>query len=148
MFWIAVCAIGLVFVAGILFAMKRGKQRRELREHSIEPEALHALLTAKDDVLVYDVRQPLDLLAYSEVIPGSIRIPPKDILANPSLIPKGKNAVVYCTCPSDRTSWSVVREARVHQVTRIRVLKGGLAGWKAKGFAVEPYRDSFHLDTA
>ena len=145
---IAIGVVAVCLAIGILVAMKQARVRRELELHSIEPEALHALLTAKEDVLVYDVRQPLDLLAYSEVIPGSIRIPPKEILANPSLIPKEKDAVVYCTCPSDKTSWSVVRQAMEQQVTRIKVLKGGLAGWKARGFEVEPYRDSFRLDTA
>lgn len=143
--------IGIVVVGlaiGILIAMKQRSARRELALHSIEPGALHALMSAKKDVLVYDVRQPLDLLAYSEVIPGSIRIPPKEILGNPSLIPKDKDAVVYCTCPSDKTSWSVVRQAMEQRVTRIKVLKGGLAAWKSRGFEVEPYRDSFRLDTA
>jgi len=145
---IAIGVVAVCLVIGILVAMKQARVRRELELHSIEPEALHALLTAKEDVLVYDVRQPLDLLAYSEVIPGSIRIPPREILANPSLIPKEKDAVVYCTCPSDKTSWSVVRQAMEQRVTRIKVLKGGLAAWKSRGFEVEPYRDSFRLDTA
>jgi rhodanese-related sulfurtransferase len=28
---------------------------------------------------------------------------------------------------------------------RIKFLKGGLAAWKAKGYPVEPYNESFHL---
>jgi 3-mercaptopyruvate sulfurtransferase SseA len=31
--------------------------------------------------------------------------------------------------------------------SRVRLLKGGLAGWKAKGYPVERYEKSFHLDT-
>jgi hypothetical protein len=30
--------------------------------------------------------------------------------------------------------------------SRLKILKGGLAGWKAKGYPVEPYEKSFHLD--
>lgn len=30
---------------------------------------------------------------------------------------------------------------------RIRFPQGGLAAWKAKGYPVEPYEKSFHLDT-
>jgi rhodanese-related sulfurtransferase len=145
---IGICIAALCFAILVGSLIKRSRERRELEQHSIEPEKLYELLTAKEKVLVFDVRLPLDLLAYSEMIPGSIRIPPKEILANPSLIPKEKDAVVYCTCPNDKTSWIVVRRAAEQQITRIRVLKGGLAGWKAKGFDVEPYRDSFHLDTA
>jgi 3-mercaptopyruvate sulfurtransferase SseA len=29
----------------------------------------------------------------------------------------------------------------------MKFLKGGLDGWKAKGYPVEPYTQSFHLDT-
>jgi 3-mercaptopyruvate sulfurtransferase SseA len=34
------------------------------------------------------------------------------------------------------------------QITRVKFLKGGLAAWKAKGYPVERYDKSFHLDTA
>ena len=29
---------------------------------------------------------------------------------------------------------------------RIKLLKGGLAGWKTKGYSVLPYDKPFHLD--
>lgn len=134
----------------ILFTVwwiKRSRDRRELEEHSITPEALHDLLTADREVLVFDVRLPLDLLADSKVIPGAKRIAPKEVLENPSLIPKEKETVVYCTCPSDKTSRAVLRKALAVDLTRIKFLKGGLDGWKAKGYPVEPYSQSFHLDT-
>lgn len=108
-------------------------------------EALRSLLAANPEVLLFDVRQPLDLLAYPEVIPGARRIPPEEVLAKPSLIPKEKSAVVYCTCPSDKTSRRVLRQALRLQYAQIRFLKGGLAAWKARGYPVEPYRESFHL---
>ena len=99
-------------------------------------------------MLVLDVRQPLDFLAYSEIIPGAMRIPPKDLIQQPSLIPREKDAVVYCTCPSEKTSRMILRRALALQFSRIKFLKGGLAGWKAKGFPVEPYEKPFRLDTA
>jgi rhodanese-related sulfurtransferase len=67
---------------------------------------------------------------------------------NPSLIPREKDTIVYCTCPSDNTSLAIVRKARALQFSRIRFLKGGLDGWKALGYPVEPYTESFRLDTA
>jgi rhodanese-related sulfurtransferase len=97
---------------------------------------------------VFDVRQPLDFLAHSEIIPGAKRIPPKDLIRHASLIPKEREAVVYCTCPSEKTSRMILRKALALQFTRVRFLKGGLAGWKAKGFPVEPYEKPFRLDTA
>jgi rhodanese-related sulfurtransferase len=125
--------------------MKRTTGQREMEQHSITPEALHALLAAHQEVLLFDVRQPLDLLAHTEIIPGAKRIPPKEVLENPALIPKEKDSVVYCTCPSDKTSRTILHRAQALHFLRIKFLKGGLEAWKSKGYPVEPYTESFHL---
>jgi len=128
----------------ILFWIRRTRDRDKLEQYTITAEQLHSLLSTHQ-VLLFDVRQPLDLLAYPEVIPGAQRIPPKDLLENPSLIPKEKAAVVYCTCAGDKTSREVIDRALALHFSRIKFLKGGLAAWKAKGYPVEPYREVFHL---
>jgi rhodanese-related sulfurtransferase len=144
---IAICVAALCLALFVGNRMKRARRRRELEQHSIEPEALHDLLTSNKKVRVFDVRQPLDLLAYSELIPGATRVPPKDIMANPSLIPKEEDAVVYCTCPGDKTSREILQRALGLNFSRLKILRGGLAAWKAKGYPVVPYRDAFRLDT-
>jgi rhodanese-related sulfurtransferase len=98
-------------------------------------------------VLLFDVRLPLDLLVDSEIIPGARRVPPQEIIKTPSLIPKDREVIVYCTCPSDKTSRRILRKARAMQLSRVKFLKGGLEAWKAKGFPVAPYNESFHLET-
>jgi rhodanese-related sulfurtransferase len=134
-------------VPGIAYWIKRAKDRRELEQHSITPEALHALLASDREALIFDVRLPLDLLVDSEIIPGAIRITPREVLENPSLIPQDKETIVYCTCPSEKTSRAVLRKALAMNFSRVKFLHGGLDGWKAKGYPVEPYTKSFHLDT-
>ena len=129
----------------ILFWVKRATDQRDIEQHSITAEALRTLLAANREVLLFDVRQPLDLLANSEIIPGAKRIPPKEVLENPSLIPKEEDSIVYCTCPSDKTSREILHRARGLHFLRIKFLKGGLAAWKAKGYPVEPYNQPFHL---
>jgi rhodanese-related sulfurtransferase len=130
---------------------RRIKARRAFERLSITPEALHDLLAGHHNVLILDVRQPLDLLADSEIIEGAQRISPEDAVANPSLIPADKELVVYCTCPSDKTSRAIAARAQVLapqvDVSRVKFLKGGLAAWKAKGYPVVPYDKTFHLDT-
>ncbi len=139
---ICVAVVGLT-----AFRIKRTRDRQELERHSIMPEALHTLMNSNQKVLLYDVRQPLDLLTSFEIIPGAKRIPPREVLENPSLIPREKDAIVYCTCPSDKTSRRILHRALGLHFSRIRFLKGGLAAWKAKGYPVEPYNEPFHLDT-
>lgn len=132
----------------IVIWIKRTRDRRAIEQHSITPEALHRLLASNQEVLLFDVRQPLDLLADSEIIPGAKRIPPREILENPSLISKDKESVAYCTCPGDKTSRAITHRALAMHFYRVKFLKGGLAAWKAMGYPVEPYREPFHLDTA
>jgi len=141
----AICVVVLCLL--IAMRIKRTRDRHDLELHRITAEALHALLTSKQQILLFDVRQPLDLLADSEIIPGATRIPPKELLENPLLIPKEQDSIVYCTCPSDKTSRAVLRRAQAMNLLRVKFLKGGLAGWKAKGYPVERYEKSFRLDT-
>ncbi len=142
---IAVAALVTSLV--IVRSMKRRRDQRQMEQHSITAEELHALLASNQDVLLFDVRQPLDLLAYPEIIPKAQRVAPNEVLQKPSLIPKEKDAVVYCTCPSDKTSRIVLRRALALRILRVKFLKGGLAAWKAKGYPVEPYQEVFHLYT-
>jgi rhodanese-related sulfurtransferase len=143
-------AIGIWGWLGVIW-VRRIKARREFEKLSITPEALHDLMLANRDVLILDVRQPLDLLADSEIIDGAQRISPEEAAANPALIPAGKDLVVYCTCPSDKTSRAIAMKAQglapQIDVNRVKFLKGGLAAWKAKGYPVVPYDKTFHLDT-
>jgi rhodanese-related sulfurtransferase len=141
-----VCVLAMCLL--IVIWIKHRTDRNEMERYSITPEALHTLLAANQEVHLFDVRQPLDLLARYEIIPGAKRIPPKEILENPALIPKEKDSIVYCTCPSDKTSQEILHRARALHFSRIKFLKGGLEAWKAKGYPVEPYNEPFHLDTA
>jgi rhodanese-related sulfurtransferase len=141
--------VSLVVVACVLIAIwiKRRRDWRELELHSITPEALHSLMASNTGVLLFDVRQPLDLLTDAEIIPGATRIAPHDVIQNPSIVPRDKDAVVYCTCPGDKTSLRILHQALAMGFSRVKFLKGGLAGWKAKGYPVMPYQKTFHLDT-
>jgi rhodanese-related sulfurtransferase len=144
---IVIGVAALVTSLVIIRRRKRIRDQRVMEQHSITAEDLHALLASNQEVLLFDVRQPLDLLAYPEIIPKAQRVAPNEVLERPSLIPKEKDAVVYCTCPSDKTSRIVLRRALALQFFRVRFLKGGLAAWKAKGYPVEPYQEVFHLYT-
>jgi rhodanese-related sulfurtransferase len=148
MYLIAICAVGLIVLIFGIFRMRQLRNRRELEKYSIDADELHRLLETKKDIVVLDVRQPLDLLAHSEIIPGAKRVPPKDVLEQAELIPKDRDSVLYCTCVSEETSRMVLQSALKLQFSRIKFLKGGLAAWKEKGYPVEPYTKPFHLDTA
>jgi rhodanese-related sulfurtransferase len=141
-----ICALGLLI--GLVIWIRRTRARRELEEHSITPEDLHRLFDSNQEVLIFDVRLPLDLLARSEIIPGAKRLAPREVLENPALIPKDKDSVVYCTCPSDETSREVLHRVLGMGFLRTKFLKGGLEAWKASGFPVVPYEQAFQIYSA
>ena len=140
---IVVSLVGLFLLVAL--RVKGQRDQREVEQHSMTAEELHALLASNQEVLLFDVRQPLDLLAHSEIIPKAQRIPPSEVLQNPSLIPREKDTVVYCTCPSDKTTRAVLRRVLALHFSRVKFLEGGLAAWKEKGYPVEPYNEVFHL---
>ena len=136
----------VAFGISLVVRVKRRRSERVLEQHSITADELHALLASDPELLLFDVRQPLDLLAYPEMIPNAQRVAPSEVLANPTLIPNDKESVVYCTCPSDKTSRMVLRRALALGISQIRFLQGGLAAWKAKGYPVVPYKGVFQLN--
>jgi rhodanese-related sulfurtransferase len=140
----SMCVFVLLLAA---LLVKRKRERHEMEQHSITPEALQTLLASNHDMLLVDVRQPLDLLGDSVIIPGSQRLAPTEVQQNPSLLPKDRDLIVYCTCPSEETSRRILHKALAIGFTRIKFLKGGLDGWRAKGLPVEPYDRPFHLDS-
>jgi rhodanese-related sulfurtransferase len=147
MYLIAILVLGFCVLIFGLIRMRQLRKQREIEEFSIGPEMLHELLNTKE-VLLFDVRQPLDFLAYAEIIPGATRIPPRELVEQTASFPRDQSSVIYCTCVNDETSRMILMKARALNFTHVKLLKGGLAAWKAKGYPVEPYDKPFHLDTA
>jgi rhodanese-related sulfurtransferase len=145
--WIVVGVVAAIVLVGVATWVRRLQAKRLLERYTVDPDGLYSLLHPEQTVLVFDVRQPLDLLAHSEIIPGSVRIEPKEALENGNRLPKDKDAVIYCTCPGEKTSRSILHKVLAMNFTRVKMLRGGLEGWKAKGYPVERYDKAFRLDT-
>src|ERR1700741_2098024 len=95
------CVVVVISLATILLRKLRRDQRSMMEQHAISAEQLYSLLGSHQDGAFLDVRQPLDLLAHSEIIPGARRIPPKEVMEQAELIPRDKDSVLYCTCVSE-----------------------------------------------
>ena len=138
---------GLLVIAAVLavLAYRLAKRRqfvRELRGLRLEPGQLMAMIgearrDGRDLPFIVDLRHPLDVLAYPQVVPGALRIAPNDLMRSRELIPRERDIVLYCTCPSEETSAKVAMELRRLGVRRVRPLRGGLQGWKDAGYPLE-----------
>ncbi len=140
-------AVGLVLlmVLGVLVVryVRRLEFLRELRGLRLEPEQLLAMLedAKREDLagpFVVDLRHPLDVMAEPYTLPNALRIGPDELKQRHELIPRDRDVVLYCTCPSEETSAKVALELRRLGVKKVRPLRGGLQGWKDAGYELEP----------
>jgi membrane protein DedA with SNARE-associated domain/rhodanese-related sulfurtransferase len=121
---------------------KRQQFVRELRGLRLEPTQLRTMIEdarreGSDPPFIVDLRHPLDVLTDPVVLPGALRIGPEDLKHRSELIPRDRDIVLYCTCPSEETSAKVALELRKMGVRRVRPLRGGLQGWKDAGFEMQ-----------
>jgi rhodanese-related sulfurtransferase len=154
MYWEIVSAttvtIACVAVVNRWFMVKKRRRRRkaEFAQYSITPEQLSQALAQRPRLALFDLREPLDVVANSEIIPGATRISPYKVLENPWLIPKEKEAIVYCTCSDDEANIIILERLLAMGFSKVKFLRGGLDAWKAGGFQVDCYSDSFRLNVA
>jgi membrane protein DedA with SNARE-associated domain/rhodanese-related sulfurtransferase len=138
--------IGLVVMMVLAVLIYRVVKRRqfltELRGLRLEPEQLWAMIEdaereGLDRPFIVDLRHPLDVLTDPMVLPGALRVGPDELKQRKEIIPRDRDIVLYCTCPSEETSAKVALELRKMGIKRVRPLRGGLQGWKDAGFPLD-----------
>jgi rhodanese-related sulfurtransferase len=138
----------VLMVAGF-FIWRVVKNRRFLarvRELRLEPDELMAMLdeACRDGgarPYIVDLRHPLDYLPDPRVLPGAVRIGPAEIAVHAERIPRDRDIILYCTCPSEETSAKVALQLHRLGITRVRPLRGGFDGWKKAGYPLHDYID-------
>jgi len=141
----AVLAFVLMVVG--FFTWRVVKHRRFLarvRELRLEPDELKAMIdgAAENEALrpyIVDLRHPLDYLPDPRVLPGAVRIGPTELAQRADRIPRDRDIILYCTCPSEETSARVALQLHRLGITRVRPLRGGFDGWKKAGFPLCEY---------
>jgi len=108
---------------------------RLLRPLQIQPETLESLLNSSAKLGV------IDLLRFEEdpegvaAIPGAVRLDPLELRTKKHItMPSDVDLVLYCQSKNSFVSARVAAAMRKHGIQNIRVLSGGLDGWKARGY--------------
>jgi rhodanese-like protein len=70
---------------------------RLLRLARITPEELNQKLETGDEVMIVDLRHPLELEADPVVIPGAIRVSAEDVEQRRLTIPQDREVILYCS---------------------------------------------------
>ena len=138
--------IFVLMLLGLMFS-KVWKQRRFLlsvRQLRLEPaELLQMIETAKrqDNIppFIVDLRHPLDYLPDPRVVPGSVRVSPLELTQHHETLPRDRDLILYCTCPSEETSAKVALQLHKLGINRVRPLRGGFEGWRDAGYPLVEY---------
>jgi len=93
---VAVLAAGLAAYTLWKF-IQRQRFLRGLRIARITPKELMDKLTAKENISIVDLRQPMDIEAFPQMIPGALRIAMEEIEARHGEIPRDRDVVLYCS---------------------------------------------------
>jgi membrane protein DedA with SNARE-associated domain/rhodanese-related sulfurtransferase len=133
---------GALLVLGILgFFVARVFRRRmvlkELAAARLEPEELKRQLDAGEPVYIVDLRHPLELLPDPFTLPGALHFSPDSLAARHLEIPRDRDIVLFCTCPSEATAAKTAMTLVKLGIERVRPLRGGYDEWKRLGFPVD-----------
>jgi len=133
---------GALLVLGILgFFVGRVVRRRmvikKLVAARLEPEELKKQLDAGEQVYIVDLRHPLELLPDPFTLPGAVHFSPDALAARHREIPRDRDIVLFCTCPSEATAAKTAMTLHKLGIERVRPLRGGYDEWKRLGFPLD-----------
>ena len=109
---------------------------KSLRMARISVSQLYDLIQAGANPVVVDVRSTTAHALDPRVIPGAFSIPLDDIDKHLKELPRDREVILYCACPSEASAARVARVLMNHGFKKVRPLHGGLDAWVAAGYAV------------
>jgi membrane protein DedA with SNARE-associated domain/rhodanese-related sulfurtransferase len=129
--------------AGVLLAVyigfkwwERRRFYKMLRMARISVAELYALMEGGASPLIIDVRSTTARELEPRWIPGALHVPLPEVTQRLKELPRDRDIILYCTCPSEASAARVAKILMNHGFTRVRPLYGGLDAWVAAGYAV------------
>jgi rhodanese-related sulfurtransferase len=129
----------LLGIAGFFIArvLRRRAILKDLAAARLEPEELKRQLDDGEQVFIVDLRHPLELLPDPYTLPGALHFSPDSLAARHSEIPRDRDVVLFCTCPSEATAAKTAMMLHKLGIERVRPLRGGYDEWKRLGYPLE-----------
>ena len=135
----SIAFLGALVLLSIYVAFKWWERRRfykMLRMARISVAELHALIEGGVAPLIIDVRSPTARALEPRWIPGALHISLPDVDVHLKDLPRDRDIILYCTCPSEASAARVAKILMNHGFKRVRPLHGGLDAWVAAGHGV------------
>jgi membrane protein DedA with SNARE-associated domain len=95
--WLVIVLAGSLAAYILWKYIQRRRFLHRLRIARISPKELMDKLTAGDDISIVDLRQPIDVEAFPQMIPGALRIAMEEIEERHGEIPRDRDVVLYCS---------------------------------------------------
>jgi rhodanese-related sulfurtransferase len=115
---------------------ERRRFYRMLRMARITVTDLYELIEAGAAPVVIDVRSPTARALEPRFIPGALKVSVPEIAQALKELPRDREIILYCTCPSEASAAQVAKILMNHGFKRVRPLEGGLDAWIKAGYAV------------
>jgi rhodanese-related sulfurtransferase len=132
----AVAAIGLLALYVGYKWWQRARFYALLRMARIDVSELYELIQAGAAPVVIDVRSSTARTLEPHWIPGAINISLSEVGQRLKDLPRDRDIIVYCTCPSEASAARVAKILMKHGFQHVRPLHGGLEAWVAAGYEV------------
>jgi membrane protein DedA with SNARE-associated domain/rhodanese-related sulfurtransferase len=132
----ALLALGIVgFLIGRV--VRRRMVIKKLIAARLEPEELKRQLDAGEEVFIVDLRHPLEFVPEPFTLPGARHFAPDSLAARHLEIPRDRDIVLFCSCPSEATAAKTAMTLHKLGIERVRPLRGGYHEWKRLGFPMD-----------
>jgi membrane protein DedA with SNARE-associated domain/rhodanese-related sulfurtransferase len=128
----------LLLIAFLIYRFTRQRAFiKEMRTARLEPDELKEMIDRNQEVYIVDLRHPLDYLPDPRTLPGAVLLTPDKLVEHTDQIPRDRDVVLFCTCPSEATAAKMALTLRKIGVYRVRPLRGGFDEWKRLGYPLQ-----------
>jgi rhodanese-related sulfurtransferase len=110
---------------------------RKLRIARITADELKQMMDNGHEMMIVDLRQPLDIQADPYTIPGALRMAMEELEQRHHEIPRDRDVILYCACPNEATAARMALLLKKNGITRVRPLAGGVEAWRERNYPLE-----------
>ena len=137
--WLLLLLVAALAINVVWKYVQRRKFIRSLRISRMTVQELKAALDRGERPFVVDLRHKLEFLVNPRTVSTAIRIAPDELPLRHAEIPRDREVVLYCTCPSEATSAKVALDLKRIGIVRVRPLAGGLKAWEDEGYPLDEF---------
>jgi membrane protein DedA with SNARE-associated domain/rhodanese-related sulfurtransferase len=110
---------------------------RKLRIARITADELKRMMDNGHEMMIVDLRQPLDIQTDPYTIPGALRMAMEELEQRHHEIPRDRDVILYCACPNEATAARTALLLKKNGITRVRPLAGGVEAWRERNFPLQ-----------